>query len=231
MWPKKSWEVPSLTRRNSAPARLSTEQARELQVRNLSCRELTNDGRSGIIKENSKKAITLVTDTSIERVPNIKISGYTDEQCSVIQQQHRELLKYSRDNNKNKEVAFVFDNELNNRKEFIESDDKLDFGSSLYGKDLYVMHNHPRNSSYSTTDLIFFLGNSNVKTFTIVKNNGNVEYLIKSSDFDSAKFKLEYNRLYRKIVTTGSDAEKDKFVRTFLNKTKSGVIWSERAKQ
>jgi len=107
VWPKKSWEVPSLTRRNSAPARLSTEQARELQVRNLSCRELTNDGRSGIIKENSKKAITLVTDTSIERVPNIKISGYTDEQCSVIQQQHRELLKYSRDNNKNKEVAFV----------------------------------------------------------------------------------------------------------------------------
>lgn len=187
--------------------------------------------QSGIIKESSKKSITAITDSSVERVPKVKIQGYSDEQCEVIQNQHKELLKYSRDNNENKEVAFVFDNELKNRKKFKGADDRLDFGSALYGKDLFVMHNHPRNSSYSTTDLIFFGDNINVKTFTIVKNNGNIEYITKSLDFDYFKFKLEYDRLYRKIVINETDKEKDKFVRTFLNKTKSGVIWSERKQE
>lgn len=184
--------------------------------------------KSDIIEERSKKPITPITNNSIERVPKVEITGYTDEQCSLIQRQHKELLEYSRQNNDNKEVAFVLNGDLTNCREFLGEDDKLDFGTSLYGKDLFVMHNHPRNSSYSITDLIFFGNNSNVKTFTIVKNNGDIEYLTKSKDFNLQKFKLEYDRLYRKTVISGSDKEKDKFVRLLLNKTKAGVIWSER---
>ena len=90
------------------------------------------------------------------------------------------------------------------------------------------MHNHPRNSSYSVTDLIFFKENSNVKTLTIVKNNGRAEILTKNENYDSERFKLEYDRLYRKIVKNDTDEEKNKFVRALLNKNKSGVIWSER---
>lgn len=188
-------------------------------------------GGSGIIiKERSKNPITDITDKAIESVPKIKIDGYTDEQCELIQQHHKELLKYSRDNNDSKEVAFVMDSSMSSRKEFVGSDDKLDFGSELYGKDLFVMHNHPRNSSYSITDLIFFRNNTNVKTLTIIKNSGGVEFITKTSEFDGNKYKLEYDRLYKKIVLTGTESEKDKFVRTFLRKTKSGVIWNERQK-
>ena len=188
-------------------------------------------GGSGIIiKERSKKPITEITDKAIESVPKIKIDGYTDEQCELIQQHHKELLKYSRDNNDNKEVAFVMDSSMSSRKEFIGSDDKLDFGSELYGKDLFVMHNHPRNSSYSITDLIFFQNSTNVKTLTIITNSGGVEFITKTFEFDGNKYKLEYDRLYKKIVLTGTESEKDKFVRTFLRKTKSGVIWNERQK-
>lgn len=196
--------------------------------RSKSPKNVDNSGESGIIEESNKKAITPITDTSIERVPNVKISGYTDEQCSIIQQQHKELLRYSRDSNDSKEVAFVFDSELNNRKEFKGSDDKLDFGSTLYGKELFVMHNHPRNSSYSLNDIIFFWNNDNIKTFTIMKNNGGIEYITKGNDYDFKKFKLEYDRLYKKIVINDNDVEKDKLVRTLLNKTRSGVIWSDR---
>lgn len=188
-------------------------------------------GGSGIIiKEQSKEPITEITDKAIESVPKIKIDGYTDKQCELIQQHHKELLKYSRDNNDSKEVAFVMDSSMSSRKEFVGSDDKLDFGSELYGKDLFVMHNHPRNSSYSITDLIFFRNNTNVKTLTIIKNSGGVEFITKTSEFDGNKYKLEYDRLYKKIVLTGTESEKDKFVRTFLRKTKSGVIWNERQK-
>lgn len=184
--------------------------------------------KSGIIEEKSKKSITKITDNAIEKVPKVKIDGYSDEQCKIIQQEHKNLLDYSRANNDNKEVAFVFNGDLTNRREFLGEDDRLDLGNELYGRDLFVMHNHPRNSSYSITDLIFFGNNNNIKTLTIVKNNGNIEYLTKSKDFNLQKFKLEYDRLYRKIVTSDSDKEKDKFVRSLLNKTKAGVIWSER---
>ena len=183
-----------------------------------------------IINEKSKKPITKITDKAIENVPKVKIDGYTDEQCDLIQQQHKELLKYSRDNNDDKEVAFVMDSSISSRKEFLGSDDKLDLGSELYGKDLFVMHNHPRNSSFSMNDLKFFGNCQNLKTLTIVKNNGNIEFVTKNNDFDYNMFKLEYERLKRKIIKRETDIEKDKFVQMFLNKTKSGVIWSEKTK-
>jgi SPP1 gp7 family putative phage head morphogenesis protein len=197
--------------------------------KNVHNSSVDKSGVSGIIRESSKpKPITEITDKAIESIPKVNISGYTDEQCAMIQKQHKELLEYSRKNNGNKEVAFVFDSSLESRKEFIGSDDKIDFGRGLYGSNITVLHNHPRNSSYSVTDIIFFGDNSNIKTLTIVKNNGKVEYLTKGEDFDPAIFKLEYDRLYRKIVKSGTDSEKDKFVKNLLNKSKSGVIWSER---
>lgn len=183
--------------------------------------------KGDIIKENGKKSITPITDSSLNNIPNVSIDGYTSEQCTEIQKQHKELLDYSRKNNDNKEIAFVFDSELKNRKEFKGEDDILDFGSALYGKDLLVMHNHPRNSSYSLTDIDFFVQSSNIKTLTIVKNNGKVETLTKGNNFDISVFGIEYKRLYKKIVKNGTKNEKDKLVKTLLSKSKSGVIWNE----
>lgn len=67
-----------------------------------------NSGESGIIKETSKKPITIITDNAIKSVPKVEISGYTAEQCAFIQEQHKELLRCSRDVNNSCEVAFVF---------------------------------------------------------------------------------------------------------------------------
>lgn len=183
--------------------------------------------KSGIIEETSKKPITQITDSAIERVPKVDISDYTDKQCEIIQKQHKELLEYSRQNNDNKEVAFVFDGDLNNHKEFIGTDDKLDFGSTLYGKDLFVMHNHPRNSSYSDTDIAFLLSSANIKALSIVKNNGLVEVLTKTSDFNKDALIIDFKRQYKKYVKTGSDAEIDKAVRKFISNNKEGLEWKE----
>lgn len=182
--------------------------------------------KSGIIEETSKKPITQITDSAIELVPKVDISDYTDEQCEVIQKQHKELLEYSRQNNDNKEVAFVFDGDLNNRKEFIGTDDKLDFGSMLYGKDLFVMHNHPRNSSYSATDIVFILQHDNVKSFSIVKNNGSVEVITKSLNYNANVFKKDFERILKKTVKSESKSEYDKAINKLLTKhgQKGGML-------
>ena len=46
--------------------------------------KFTNGDNSGIIKEESKKGITPITDSAIKNVPKVKINGYTDEQCTFI---------------------------------------------------------------------------------------------------------------------------------------------------
>lgn len=156
--------------------------------------------KSGIIRESSKqKPITAITDKAIDSVPKVNISGYTDEQCAKIQEQHKELLEYSREHNDNKEVAFVFDSSLSTRKEFTGSDDMIDFGSDLSGKDLVLLHNHPRNSSYSFNDIVEFFGNDSIKTFTIVKNNGKVETLTKVDSYNKLELLKSLGRIDKAI--------------------------------
>ena len=190
-------------------------------------KKVANGGNSGIIKENGNKAITKITDNAIEKVPKVDIPGFTDEQNIFIQQQHKELLKYARDNNDNKEVAFVLRGDLSDRTVCMGSDDRLDLGSAAFGKgkDIVVMHNHPRNSSFSAVDISFFVENNNVSVLTIVKNNGAVECISKSNEFDLKLFKTEWDRLIKKEK---GKINYDKVIAKILSKTRAGVIWNER---
>ena len=88
-----------------------------------------------------------------------------------------------------------------------------------------MMHNHPRNSSYSYTDLAEFIGNSSIKTLSIVKNNGSVEVLTKLCECDRLKLATDLERMKRNMLKTGSDAEYNRIVEKFLIKQrKNGVF-------
>ena len=153
---------------------------------------------SGIIREQSKKQITQITDKSIHNIPKVKITGYSDEQCLLIQNHHKELLRYSRDNNSCNEVAFVFSKDLSKKTTFLGTDDKIDFGY-LPGSDLFVMHNHPRNSSFSATDIRFLLDSNyqRIKSFSIVKNNGSIEIITKTSSFNVDLLRIDFIRMLK----------------------------------
>lgn len=187
-------QAEALNKQNQ-PVKFTQAEAKEREAK-----ALDKSQKSGIIREGSnQKPITEITDSAIERVPNVKISGYTDEQCAEIQKQHKELLEYSRKNNGGNEVAFVFDGSLGNRKEYMGSDDKIDFGTDLTGKNLILLHNHPRSSSYSFNDVVEFFGNDSLKTITIVKNNGKVETLTKIGSYDKLDILKSLDRIKNDI--------------------------------
>lgn len=190
---------------------------------------LTSGASSGIIKENIQKPITPITDNAISKVPKVSVDGFTDEQNLFIQNQHKDLLKYARDNNDNKEVAFVFRKDLTEKTAFVGSDDVVDFGNGLDGKGdgLFIMHNHPQNSGYSNTDIVTFIRNDNIKHLSIVKNNGEVEIISKSNHFNKERMITEFKRQYKKYVKTGSDAEIDKAVNKLLEKSKEDLSWKK----
>lgn len=188
---------------------------------------VAKSGKSVIIKEKSKKPITPITDKAISRIPKVDIEGYTEEQCLEIQKQHKELLKFSKEQNENKEVAFVLKNDVSKMitEPIKGTDEKIDFGSALQGKDLFVMHNHPRNSSYSLNDIIEFIKNDSIKTFTIVKNDGNIEVLTKLKGYDRLSLLTELQRMGKKRIKTGSDSEYRKVIDKFLSKHQEGGLF------
>lgn len=192
-----------------------------------SSENVAKSGESGIIKEKSKKPITPITDKAISCIPKVDIEGYTEEQCLKIQKQHKELLKISKEQNDNKEVAFVLKNDVSKMitEPIKGTDEKIDFGSALQGKDLFVMHNHPRNSSYSLNDIIEFIKNDSIKTFTIVKNDGNIEVLTKLKGYDRLSLLTELQRMEKKRIKTGSDSEYRKVIDKFLSKHQEGGLF------
>ncbi|MBD9011808.1 MAG: minor capsid protein [Ruminococcus bromii] len=196
-------------------------------VNKITAESVAKSGKSGIIKEKSKKPITPITDKAISRIPKVDIEGYTEEQCLEIQKQHKELLKFSKEQNEDKEVAFVLKNDVSKMitEPIKGTDEKIDFGSALQGKDLFVMHNHPRNSSYSLNDIIEFIKNDSIKTFTIVKNDGNIEVLTKLKGYDRLSLLTELQRMGKKRIKTGSDSEYRKVIDKFLSKHQEGGLF------
>lgn len=191
----------------------------------ISPKAVAKSQKGDILKEDSEEPITPITDNAINRVWKVNVDGYTDEQCIEIQKQHKDLLKYAKEHNEGNEVAFVFKSDLSEmttEKPIKGTDKEINFGSALHGKDLFVMHNHPRDSSVSFDDLVEFIGSESIKTISVVKNNGGVEVLIKKNSYDKLDLLTNLDRLRRKNVKSKnkkqSDAEFRKVVRKFISK-------------
>ena len=202
-----------------------TIQVKDGETAEQSKTELTKGEDGSTIGEQKGKKITAITDGAISRVPRVEVPGWTAEQCATVQQQHQELLRYARAKNQGKEVAFVFRPGDAEPKVFLGTDDSLDFGSSLYGTGLVVMHNHPGNHSFSDQDITFFLGHDGVRCLTIVRHDGGVELLIKTDEYSRKKALTELNRSFNEYAKGKNDKQITKAIFEFLKRGKGGFKW------
>lgn len=183
----------------------------------ISNKTVAKTAESGIIREQGKKPITKITDQTINCVPKVSISQYSEEELLFIQEQHKELLRIAKNENNSNEVAFVFKNNFKSKDVILGSETGVEFGT-LSGRDLFVMHNHPRNSSFSFDDLVEFIGNKSIKSLSIVKNNAGVEVLTKNKDYNILNLLTELSRLEKRNVKIGSNAEYRKIIDKFIKK-------------
>lgn len=165
----------------------------------------------------NKKPITAITDETVAKVPKVTPKTYSDDICEKIHQEHQKLLKTSMIENGSKEVAFILNSDMTGKRVLHGTDDQIEFGA-FYGKDLFLMHNHPRNNSFSIDDVVEFFGENSLKSMSVVKNNGKIEVLTKLTEYDRIDLIRDLDRMVRKQVKTGSDAEYRAVVNKFLNK-------------
>lgn len=197
--------------------------------RGVKVKIVDNPKKSGIIKEENKKDITIITETAINKIQKISIPGLSDEQNEYVYHQHRSLLMFSRDNNSSNEVAYVFCNDFSERFPFLGDDDSINFGTALSGKgdNIFVMHNHPRNSSFSRADVKEFLYNNSIKTLSVVKNNGGVEIITKENEYNQRDAVVREQRFERDFAPNKTNREYADMVARLLQylEKKGFITW------
>lgn len=175
--------------------------------------------------ENSNSKITQITDDTIENIPLVHIPGFSEKDCIEIQKQHKALLKESKENNKGYEVSYAFSSNFSRLEKSLGSEKDAYANINGLGKNVFVMHNHPRNSSYSTQDLIFLMSNDEVRALTIVTNSGRIEALMKTENYDMGKVETIFRRIFKPILDNQTESAYNKAVAKFITKaSKEGLL-------
>ena len=184
-------------------------------------KSLTSERGSGKIEEKIQdKKITKITDATISRIPSAESAIYSKKDVDIINSQHKELLRFAMRNGNN-EVAFLLNAKLGKIGQYVGNETAVDLGNSVLGKgvNLFIMHNHPRNSGFSLGDLKTFLLGENIKTISIVKNNGGIELLTTTKNYDKKYSQIELMRHIKKYVKdTTDDSQYAKAINKFLEK-------------
>lgn len=150
----------------------------------------------GVMQKNRGEKV-LITDQAIEKVQSVAPSDLPSNITQMLTQTHKELLKYSMDENESNEVAGLIDIFTGKRTDFVKGDrHSVDIYSdvntyhNLVSKSrnsLILCHNHPGLTDFSANDIGVFMRHSSVKTMTIVTNLGKVSYISKTKHFDYKK--------------------------------------------
>ena len=215
------WGVPS--GENAAKARLARARARlnaYLEGTGLKMDEGRTEVAKGIstasVSDRGKGPITQITDSAIDSVPCVSVPGFTDEQNLQFQNLHKELLRTARKDNSCFETAFIVSNDLS-RKNIVFGDEKTILIPPLStGLNSWILHNHPRNSSFSIEDVAAAIA-SGYSGITIAKNNGGLEILTKSTGCDILRMRNEVRRLLKKDPDV-KDADVSKMITKWTKK-------------
>lgn len=184
---------------------------------------------------NQSSSITPITDDAIKRLPKVTIPGYTDEQCECIHKHHKQLLTLARDTNDGKEVAFVLSKDFSEKSIDFGENDNISFRSrdSIImmnsRRDLFVMHNHPHNSSFSDTD-IFLLLKDNIRSISVVKHNGGIEVLTKTEQCDIISMTASLRKISNRYGPKSPNYNKAKYnnaIKKYINAQveKGELVW------
>lgn len=173
------------------------------------------------LRQKNRGKKVAITAQAIEKVPLVRFSGVSDETAAAIQQAHKDLLTFSRDQNESNEVAALLDLRTGERLSFVKGDtvsvnieadaDSYHWLRTMPERSVMLLHNHPGQSYFSMNDIRLFLLHAPIGSLSIVTNQGKVWTISKLSSFDRAK---AYETL--KNCALKYSIESDKVIDSFL---------------
>lgn len=153
------------------------------------------------LRQKNRGKKVYITDIAVEKVPKVSFGGISDEMAGTVQQAHKDMLRFAKEQNDSNEVAGLLDLNTGERLPFVKGDSvsvNLEADADSYhwmrtkpDKSLLLLHNHPGQSYYSMQDVAEFLRNDSIHSISIVTNQGKVWTLSKGDTYDRTKaFKM-----------------------------------------
>lgn len=133
-----------------------------------------------------------ITKTAIDKVKIIELDGYTQDEMAKLQKYHRELLEKAMDENNSDEVAKIFSTSFGKDITILGDETGVSINASIDARafmlkasesSVVMIHNHPKGTSFSYSDIGVFL-QGEIKTLTVVTNKGKIYALNKTDSFD-----------------------------------------------
>lgn len=167
--------------------------------------------------ERGKGPITKITDSVINDFPAVKVDWFTEDQNKQFRSLHKELLQTSRDKNNCFETAFIVSGDLSRKTIVFGDETTISIPPLSTGLNSWILHNHPRNSSFSIED-IAAVTIPGYQGITIAKNNGGLEILTKSPNCDSIRLQNDVRRFLIRKPNKISDSDAQKMISKWVEK-------------
>jgi len=167
--------------------------------------------------ERGKGPITKITDSVINDFPAVKVDWFTEDQNKQFRSLHKELLQTSRDKNNCFETAFIVSGDLSRKTIVFGDETTISIPLLSTGLNSWILHNHPRNSSFSIED-IAAVTIPGYQGITIAKNNGGLEILTKSPNCDNIRLQNDVRRFLIRKPNKISDSDAQKMISKWVEK-------------
>ena len=155
------------------------------------------------LRQKNRGQKVAITDIAIQKVPLVAPNGADHQTAFFIQETHKDLLRFAQKQNDSNEVACLLDLTTGEKLDFVKGDQisvdvEADAASyhwlrSKQLKSLMLCHNHPGQSYFSLNDISVFMYYPQIKSLSIVTNQGKVWHITKLDrfDFDEARHAME----------------------------------------
>ena len=200
---------------------LKQQKQRSVVYTHLAKKNVATPSKIGILKETKYENVP-VTKQSIDAIPLIKPSGWTEETSKKLQEAHRELLRFASKQPVGVEVGTAYDLSM-------KRIDKMQVGErgriyiQEHPVDHIVIHNHPSSTPFSEGDITLFIRRACLNTLTAVGNNGCVYLLHKTDEFDGLEMCTDFFQAQLELKKFVDDMDIDGYIerlKKFLREAK-----------
>lgn len=147
-------------------------------------------------QQKRRNQFRMITDIAISKTQKVFLDGFNKEQNDYVWKMHKRLLSVAKESNDSEEVGILIDIitwenwVILGKKNKIEMRDNFEAYLKLKQNrknTLLFMHNHPGTSTFSGKDFKTFCNNDSLYMMTVVGNDGVVQVLYKTKDFEKDK--------------------------------------------
>ena len=126
------------------------------------------------------KKKVFITERTIKNINLFKYPNMNYKQNKLLQNRQKELLTFSMQENDSNEIAFILSENI------LKFNGMAEFKLQTE-KNLYVLHNHPKGSSFSLNDIGLLITNDKIRANSLITNTGRIEFLLKRVNYDRLK--------------------------------------------